>query len=63
MNEKVMRFENKRDNFFYNKKQKQKNMICNLKKPIFFIALLWLVLWLSISKMFCRALEGASITF
>jgi hypothetical protein len=37
MNEKVMRFENKRDKFFYKKKQKQKNMICNLKKHIFLL--------------------------
>ncbi len=33
----------------------KKNTFCNSKKRIFFIALFWLLIWLCISKMICRA--------
>jgi len=44
-------------------KKKEKNTICNLKKRIFFTAIFWLLLWLCISKMICKAWEGAPTTF
>jgi hypothetical protein len=37
------------------KKNEKKNAFFNLKKRIFFTALFWLLLWLCISKMICRA--------
>ncbi len=37
------------------KKNEKKNVFCNSKKRIFFTALVWLLLWLCVSKMICRA--------
>jgi hypothetical protein len=36
-------------------KKNEKNLFCNSKKRIFLIALFWLLLWLRISKMICKA--------
>jgi hypothetical protein len=36
-------------------KKNEKNLFCNFKKHNFFIALFWLLLWLYISKMICKA--------
>jgi hypothetical protein len=55
-----MRFESKKDQ---NEEKMKKHVFCNSKKRIFITALLWLVSWLCISKMICRAQEGALITF
>jgi hypothetical protein len=41
----------------------KKTVFCNSKKCIFFTAIFWLVFWFCISKMICRAWEGAPITF
>jgi hypothetical protein len=41
------------------KKNEKKTRFAIRKKRIFFIALLWLLLWLCISKMIFRACEGA----
>lgn len=44
------------------KKNEKKTTFCNLKNCIFFPALFWLLLWLCISKMICKAWKGASIS-
>jgi len=47
-----MRFENKK---MKNEKKREKNTFYNSKKHIYFTALFWLVLWLCIAKMICKA--------
>jgi len=44
-------------------KKKKKNSFAIQKKRIFFTALFGLIFWLCISKMICRAREGAHKTF
>jgi hypothetical protein len=48
-----MRFESRRGQ--NEKKKRKQNAIYNSQKHIFFTARVWLVLWLCISKMICKA--------
>jgi hypothetical protein len=44
------------DEVGFKMKKNEKNVCCNFKKKhTFFIAIFWLLLWLYISKMICRA--------
>ncbi len=46
-----------------NEKKRKKKQFCNSKKRSFFTAIFWLVFWLSISKVICKAWEGDPKTF
>jgi hypothetical protein len=49
---------------FKMKKFKKKKLVLQFEKNVlFFTTLIWLLLWLCISKMICRAWGGGSIAF